>query len=352
MAVKNKKPSLRKRFNRLKERFDIWTLPFFASHQRLAALYYFLFNSNFRREQQATLQGRLRYHQSLQSLQQSSPLLRRNTHRLEKGLIMRPMRVPFALDYIGETVECYQRAKQQNSLCADELKWVEDVLSTYFTKVACPEIEDTHKAFSAAKASKDTAKPSYIPYLSEKSPGTNISPEALRELFVQRRSRRWFLPTPVDSKKLNEAITMASYAPSACNRQPYQFLIYNQKKDIERVAKLAMGTKGFYENFPCLAVVVGDLSAYPEERDRHVIYIDASLASMQLMLALETMGLGSCPINWPDIEKREARMAKAIGLDPGKRVVMLMAIGTPDPMGGIPFSQKKGANILAQESAQ
>jgi hypothetical protein len=54
------------------------------------------------------------------------------------------------------------------------------------------------------------------------------------------------------------------------------------------VAATAMGTAGFSNNIPALIAVVGDLSAYPAERDRHVIYIDGGLATMQLMLAFET----------------------------------------------------------------
>lgn len=93
-------------------------------------------------------------------------------------------------------------------------------------------------------------------------------------------------------------------------------------------------------------VVVGDLSAYPYERDRHLIYVDASLASMQLMLALETLGLSSCPINWPDIEVMERGMAEVLDLSFHERPIMLISVGYPDPTGNIPFSQKKSSDSM------
>ena len=93
-------------------------------------------------------------------------------------------------------------------------------------------------------------------------------------------------------------------------------------------------------------VVVGDLSAYPYERDRHLIYVDASLASMQLMLALETLGLSSCPINWPDIEVMERGMAEVLDLSFHERPIMLISVGYPDPRGNIPFSQKKSSDSM------
>ena len=110
-----------------------------------------------------------------------------------------------------------------------------------------------------------------------------------------------------------------------------------------------MGTAGFSENIPAIIAIVGDLSAYPEERDRHVIYIDGSLAAMQLMLALETLELSTCPINWPDIRNREKRIREIIKLKDYERIIMLMAVGYADPTGGIPYSQKKENNLILKD---
>jgi nitroreductase len=81
-----------------------------------------------------------------------------------------------------------------------------------------------------------------------------------------------------------------------------------------------------------------------------VPYIDASLAAMQFMLALETLGLASCPINWPDVESLEQQMAVALDLPWHLRPVMLIALGYPDPTGGVPFSAKKPSESLLRMS--
>ncbi|MGH2624131.1 MAG: nitroreductase family protein, partial [Sphingobacterium sp.] len=75
--------------------------------------------------------------------------------------------------------------------------------------------------------------------------------------------------------------------------------------------------------------------------DRHVIYIDASLASMSFMLALETMGLSSCAINWPDIETREQKMDKFLNLKAHQRALMCIGVGYPDPEGLVAYSEKR-----------
>lgn len=274
-------------------------------------------------------------------------MLRRNIHRLEKGLIMRPRRDRFALDYIQETVDNYCQLVSCGLYCQEEIQWASDVLSEYFNAVQDSSLLTIKKKFLDIKPSSNNSQ-SYTPYPSKDSHTCNVSTAELHHLFSKRRSRRWFLEEPIGLEKLDTAISLASLAPSACNRQPYYFKVFRQKNKIERIAKLAMGTSGFHHNIPCLLALVGDLSSYPEERDRHVIYIDGSLAAMQLMLALETMNLGSCPINWPDIEKREKKMTKEIALKPYERVIMLIAVGVPDPEGGIPFSQKKGVSFLKE----
>ena len=107
-----------------------------------------------------------------------------------------------------------------------------------------------------------------------------------------------------------------------------------------------MGTMGFYENFPMIVVLVGRLDAYIEERDRHLIYIDGSLAAMSFMYALETLGLSSCPINWPDIPQREKKLAKALNLQPYERAVMFISLGYPDPEGLVPNSKKRSLDHI------
>jgi nitroreductase len=103
-----------------------------------------------------------------------------------------------------------------------------------------------------------------------------------------------------------------------------------------------MGTRGFSDNFPAIVVVVGRQRAYANHRDRHIIYIDGSLAAMSFIYALETMGLSSCAINWPDMEPQESAMTRLLGLEPDERVIMLIAVGYADPEGLIPYSQKLG----------
>ncbi|MFC7212459.1 hypothetical protein ACFQL3_18500, partial [Natronoarchaeum sp. GCM10025321] len=56
--------------------------------------------------------------------------------------------------------------------------------------------------------------------------------------------------------------------------------------------------------------------------------------------ALETQGLASRCINWPAIPNNERKLQSLLNLESDETVVMLMAIGYPDPDGMIPYSEK------------
>lgn len=322
----------------------------FAVSRFTSSLFYTFFSREFAREHQAVLKGRIAYWKSLSNIQRTCALLRRNTHRLEKGLIMRPRRASFAEGYIGETVDCFIQAQASGSLEAGELKWAQDVLTSYFEVVTdTPKIARARSRFAALSIASETDQGRRsIPYPHAELPQPDISPEQLKQLFVRRRSVRWYLDKQVPEALVREAINMASLAPSACNRQPYEFHFINDPERAAKVAGYAGGTVGFNQNLQSLIVVVGDLNAYPTERDRHCIYIDGSLAAMQLMLAFETMGLSTCPINWPDIEFREKLMEQELQLTPHQRPIMLMAIGYADPDGGVPYSAKKTDQLLVK----
>lgn len=342
-----------------KEKIEFNSIKVASSNKFLSDAYYF-FKSDFSEEQLSVLKGRRAYYESLHDIGESCALLRRNTHRIEKGLIMKPRRDIFAEGFIVETVKCYERAIESSILANTEKKWATDVLDEYFKVVGSTQIIDSaKKIYISARKEVSSLEPiipvfpsdtsSFTPYPFKNLPSSKIEFEELKGLFISRRSVRWYQDKHVPIELIQKAVNIASFAPSACNRQPYRFLFCNDKQKTFAIADCAMGTTGFAENLPAIIAVIGDLSAYPAERDRHVIYIDGSLAAMQLMLALETLGLSTCSINWPDIEDREKRIRKIIELKDYERIVMLMAVGYADPTGGIPYSQKKENNLILKD---
>lgn len=308
-------------------------------------LYYTALSRAFSREHHAVLYGRMKYHEELSAAIGGQVRLRRNVHRLEKGLISRPQRDVFAVDYIEDTIDSYVatvEAAESGLTDREEIEWCRDVLHSYFSQVGShPRIDAARRRFEAAPDPVNRREVFKRPYLRELQHGSPVEYDALLDLARLRRSVRWFRDEPVSRELVDKALLVATQSPSACNRQPFEFLIFDDPARIQEVASCAGGSRGFRENFPMLAVVIGRQRAYFEERDRHVIYIDAALAAMSFVLALETLGISSCMINWPDVEQQERKLATLLCLEPDERPVMQIAIGYPDPQGLVPYSGKK-----------
>lgn len=258
---------------------------------------------------------------------------------------MKNRRAIFALEYIGETINAYVKIVSNDYkeyLSEKNLKWYTDVLETYFSVIDLnnEKLSRHKKLFDEYRKNDNGENKGSIPY-ARNFDLLDVSFESFLKLNKLRRSVRWYDNIPVPRELLDKALTAAALSPSACNRQPFEFRIYDDKALVQKVANITWGTRGFSQNFPAIIVVLGKLEAYFDERDRHVIYIDASLASMTFMLALETLGLSSCPINWPDVGDFEHEIRKILGIEINERPIMLIACGYPEKKALVPFSEKK-----------
>ena len=66
---------------------------------------------------------------------------------------------------------------------------------------------------------------------------------------------------------------MQQHKPSACNRQPFEFRVFDDPLKF-KFQGIPMGTVGFTQ-FPVIIVLVGKLNAYEFDRDRHLIILMA-----------------------------------------------------------------------------
>lgn len=333
-------------------RANIIILSVAASTRLTSVLYHWVFFYVFAREQHANLKGRLHYYQNLHRQTYSKTPLRRNIHRLEKALIMRPLRDSFALNYIEETVEQYvlaaaQYAQDKKSYDQSELAWGHDVLTRYFAAVrTTPFIENLKERFVQSGFQPNQKEAEKAPFERGEEKKPPVDYDALLDLSMRRRSVRWFKQKKVPRDLIDKALLIARQAPTACNRLPYEFRVYDDPRLVKKVANIPFGTGGYADNIPTIIVVIGKQESYFSSRDRHLIYIDSSLAIMGFVYALETLGLSSTCINWPDFPPLENKMQKSLGLSVDERPIMLLAVGFPDPKGAIPYSQKKSLEGL------
>lgn len=349
---------IRKVFKRLSEiyaryysRLDsILLVPLFSKSKFGSSLYYTFFDTSFRREHFAVLNGKKSFLKRDKKGISHLSNLRRSIHRLEKGLIMRPRKASFASDYIHNAVKdfiyCYN-----NQLDSNTVNWANAVLNNYFTVVeAKGAILKAKEDYLALLAKQEVLKQTQqkIPYTQVQLKKELVDFSQFYELCKNRRSVRWFNDIKPSEVDIQKAVEAALQAPSACNRQAFRFCFVQDESRVTEFANLPMGTAYYAENIPTMGFLIGDLSAYKDERDRHLIYIDGGLAAMNFMLALETLGLSSCPINWPDIAGREKSIKEKLDLRNEERCVLCFAVGYADPSGGIAFSERRDLTKMVQ----
>src|SRR5690606_35887152 len=143
-------------------------LPFLIYKSRtLVSLYYFLLNKSFRREIYAVMSGKVKHLKDAQTNKGNYFLLVRNTHRLEKGLLMRPRKPVFGKAYLEETVRNFQAIWNRDEMDRNpQMKWFYDVLTEYFENVGSDEYVDTLKLsfFEFVRRSDCTFGDKSVPY--------------------------------------------------------------------------------------------------------------------------------------------------------------------------------------------
>lgn len=330
----------------IKQRVAVkFLLPFFAQSGFLSSVYYTFISNSFYSTHKAILKGKINHLNNLYNNNENEYLLANYIHALEKGLTMKDRREIFALNYIKKTVCAYETViKQKHStISQDRIKWFYDILNMYFKEAGDHiVIKNAKEHFYSLPKYKGNTTVEFSPFKRQEGVKSNVNFDDFFKLAQQRRSVRWFQKKKVPHELIDKAVSASILSPSACNRQPFRFLIYDDPNWLSKLNHLPSGTKGFAENIPTLVAVVGMTDAYEHEKDKNVFYIDASLASMSFMLALETLGLSSCALNWPDIKDREKSLRKVLHLNNTDRVVMFIAVGYASNNELIGSSAKKG----------
>jgi len=103
--------------------------------------------------------------------------------------------------------------------------------------------------------------------------------------ILNRRSIRTFLPEQIKESELKEIIGAGLYAPSAMNLQPWHFTVVQNSELIERlnedIKKSLQGSGNKY-----LEAIV--------KRDGYHIFHHAPAATENMLLAAESLGIGTC----------------------------------------------------------
>ncbi len=142
------------------------------------------------------------------------------------------------------------------------------------------------------------------------------------DLISKRYSVRAYKPDPVEDENLGKVLEAARLAPTACNKQPMQFVVMptqGKRDELKRVYKA-----DWFADAPL--VICG--CAKPDEAwtrwdGKNYAEVDLTIAMDHLILAAADLGLGTCWIGAFNVEAAR----EVFGLSEGEVPVLLTPLG-------------------------
>lgn len=156
----------------------------------------------------------------------------------------------------------------------------------------------------------------------------------LEKAILDRRSIRKYEDRPVEREKIDACLQAALLAPSACNSQPWHYIVIDDPKIKEAFCKEVF--TGVYamskwaEKAPVLVAVVSDRGNFTSRignffRRTEFYLVDQGISGEHFVLRAHDLGLGTCWIGWLNSGKAE----KFFKLPKGKKIEHLIALGYP-----------------------
>ncbi len=152
------------------------------------------------------------------------------------------------------------------------------------------------------------------------------------ELVQSRQSDRAYLDTPVEREKIERILEAVHLAPSACNAQPWKFIVVTDPEKRTQVAEATsnkvLSMNHFSRHAPVQVVVLEESANFTSNlggwiSKKHYPHIDLGIAAAHISLAAADEGLGSCIIGWCD----EKKVQKTLDIPKNKRVMLIILLG-------------------------
>jgi nitroreductase len=158
--------------------------------------------------------------------------------------------------------------------------------------------------------------------------------DELLKLIGKRQSVRGYVNTPVEKEKLMRCIEAARLAPSACNAQPWKFIIIDEPILKNTIADLTssklLSMNHFTKQAPIHVAVVREKANFTSNmgqvlKDKEYPLIDIGIAVAQFCLQATAEGLGACIIGW----FQEKKVKQLLHIPKNKRLELIITVGYP-----------------------
>lgn len=146
----------------------------------------------------------------------------------------------------------------------------------------------------------------------------------MNEIFT-RTSIRQFAERSIEKEKIEKLLRAGMQAPSAGNQQPWEFYVVTNRDCLEKLST-ASPYAGPVANAP-LAIVIG-----ARKNGLHhpaFAQIDCAIATENILLEVESLGLGSVMIGIAPEADRMEKVAEILGMPKEIAAFTILPIGYP-----------------------
>lgn len=145
------------------------------------------------------------------------------------------------------------------------------------------------------------------------------------DAIFTRTSVRNYESRPVEDEKIGKILRAAMAAPSAMNQQPWEFYVVTNQSTLRQLSE-ASPYAGMTAEAPAALVLCYRKT---DVKVPELVDVDMSLATENILLEIEALGLGGVMLGIAPFEKRMANVAKALDLPEQLAVFTVVPFGYP-----------------------
>lgn len=146
--------------------------------------------------------------------------------------------------------------------------------------------------------------------------------------IMTRVSVRQFTEEKPSAEQIDILLRAAMAAPSAVNKQPWGFLVVDDKEMLKKIGKQFPNSR-VQNNAQVAIVPCGDLSKALEGEAQEYWVQDVSAAVENILLAAHSMGLGAVWTGLTPIKARAEQAAQLLGLPENIVPLCIIPVGYP-----------------------
>ena len=152
------------------------------------------------------------------------------------------------------------------------------------------------------------------------------------ELVKKRQSVRGYLEKSVEREMIERCLEAARMAPSACNSQPWKFIVVDDPELKNKIADKTYGNLISFNRFtaeaPVLVLIVSERQKFLARfgsivKNRQLKLIDIGIAAEHFCLQAAEEGLGTCMMGWFS----EKKISRLMEIPKSKRVELIISLG-------------------------